>query len=189
MDYFSKNKISLWIIVILVLLNLFTLSTIWYDRFHIPDRFPRPEGRHQRQDGLKRLERKLNLTADQIKIFESLRQQHFEKMVPLHQEIFSIRRELMDEVIKTEPDTARIRELTSRIGVKETERERNIIEHFTEMRSVCTPAQREKFESLLRELMCPPSEMPGPHPGRQEFRHGPEPGTAPAMDDTEFFFR
>jgi protein CpxP len=189
MDYFSKNKISLWIIAILVLLNLFTLSTIWYGRFHIPDRFPRREGRPQRQEGLKVLEQKLNLTAEQIKIFEDLRQQHFEKMKPLHHEIFSIRQELMGEAAKTEPDTARIRELTSRIGEKETERERNIFEHFAAMRSVCTPAQREKFEILLRELMGPPPEMPGPRPGRHEFRPGAEPGNAPAMDDTDFFFR
>jgi len=188
MDYFSKNKISLWIIVILVLLNLFTLSTIWYNQFHNPVRHPREDVRNRRH-GAKVLEQNLNLTAEQSKIFEDIRQRHFARMKPLHREIFSIRQELMDEVSKTEPDTARIRELTRLIGEKETERERSIIQHFRELRSVCTPEQREKFEILLRKLMGPAPEMSGPRQGRQDFRPGHQPGNAPAADDTEFFFR
>ena len=189
MDYFSKNKISLWIIGILVLLNLFTLSTIWYNRYHVPDRERQQDVRHRHQEGLKILEQKLELTADQKKVFDDLRQRHFEKMKPLHHEIFSIRRELMDEAAKAEPDTARIRALTNRLGEKETERERNIIEHFMEMRSVCKPGQKEKLEVLLRELMGPPPEMSGPRRGREEFRPAPQPGNAPAMDDKDCFFR
>ncbi len=188
MDYFSKNKISLWIIVILVLLNLFTLSTIWYNQFRTPDRPPRQEVGHRRQ-GLKVLEQKLNLTAEQITVFADIRQRHFEKMEPLQKEIFSCRRELMDELYKTEPDTVRISSLAKRIGEKEILRERYIFEHFMEMKSACTPEQKEKFEILLKQLMAPHEDMPRRGPRGQEFEHGPGPGTAPAFDDTEFFFR
>jgi len=188
MDYFSKNKISVWIIVILVLLNLFTLSTIWYNQLRRPVRPPREEMRHHRQ-GLEMLGQKLKLTDEQVKIFEGMRQQHFEKMKPLQEEIISVRQQLMDELSKAEPDTALVNILIKSIGDKETVLERNRFEHFMELRSVCTPEQKEKFEILLRELMGPPSGMSRPGPHVRGFRPAPGPGPAPAPDDAEYFFR
>jgi Spy/CpxP family protein refolding chaperone len=188
MDYFSKNKILMWIIAILVLLNVLTLSTLWITYVRNPFRSFREETTHRRQ-GLKILERELNLSPEQIKVFDDIRRHHFEKMESLQKEIFSIRRELMDELDKTVPDSERIRLLTIRIGEKETLRERYIFEHFMQMKSACTPQQQEKFRHLLRGLMAPPQDRPMPGPRRQEFGFGPDEGTPPFFDGSYFIFQ
>jgi Spy/CpxP family protein refolding chaperone len=185
MDYFSKNKITVWIIVILVLLNLFTLSTIWFNQFRVPERPPRQDVGHRRQ-GLKVLEHKLNLSDEQIQVFAEIRQRHFEKIRPLQKEIFSCRQELMNELYKSTPDTGRISTLARRIGEKEILRERAIFEHFMEMKSACNPEQKEKFEILLRELMAPPEDMPHLRPRGKEFGYGPDPRAVPFFNEPVF---
>lgn len=174
MDYFSKNKIVIWVIAILALLNIFTLSTIWFMQYRGPSRVPfREEPGHMRQ-GLRILEKELDLSADQIKVFDDIRQRHFEKMKVLQKEIFSLRQEIMDELNRTTPDTEQIRLLTIRIGEQETLKERYILKHFSEMKAACTPQQKEKFNRLLKKLMVHPQDRPdrsapGSGPRAREF--------------------
>jgi len=171
MDYFSKNKLSIWIIVVLVLMNLFTLSTIWFKEIRFPFIPPPPESGHRRQ-GLKVLEKELNLTPDQITVFNEIRQRHFDKMKPIQEEVHTLRCDLMDELFKTEPDTVKIKMLAMQIGVKETERERCMFEHFMEMKSACTPEQRSKFQSLMQKVLPQPQGMPGPGSRWHDQGHG-----------------
>jgi periplasmic protein CpxP/Spy len=192
MDYFSKNKISVWIIAVLVLLNCFTLATIWLRQIPFPF-IPAGEDPRPRRHGLNVLKEELNLSAEQISEFNLIRQRHFDKMRPLQNEIFSLRRELLDEIYKNEPDTQKVRLLAVRIGEKESERERFVFEHFMQMKSVCTPEQRDKYDRLLRELITPPDR--GRRPGRpdgsrpheHEFGYLPDCGPALLMDAAELF--
>jgi Spy/CpxP family protein refolding chaperone len=160
MDYFSKNKISLWIIAILVLMNLFTLSTIWFKDIRLPFA-PPPETGHRRE-GLRILEKELNLSVEQITLFKEIRKQHFDKRKRLQEEVHTLRGELMDELFKPEPDTVAIKMLAVQIGAKETEKEQCMFEHFMELKSACTPEQQGKFESLMKKVLPKSQRMPRP---------------------------
>ena len=81
MDFFSKHKFATITIVILVVLNLFTISIILIREFRGPFPTFNPTQDRARADRVMHfLKNKLDLTKDQSKQFRQLRQDHFEEV-------------------------------------------------------------------------------------------------------------
>ena len=169
MDYFTNKRFVIWTIVILVILNLLTISAFWFTNiFRI---FPIQRiAIHEINDknhkqGDKFLEEELNLSEEQKKKFEDSREKHHNQSKALHEEIYVLKEQLIDELFSTEVDSSRIKMLSEEIGLKQTELEMQNNAHILELISICKPEQQEKLALLFNEMLkrSRPDEHKPPH--------------------------
>jgi protein CpxP len=151
MDLFTKNRWAFISIVILIILNIFTLTLLWIYHFRQPNRLQPPFDR--RAARVERfLEKELKLSPEQAEEFNKLRRQHFEASIAVMNEVRQLKEKMMNEVFSQTPDSATVKNLANQIGGKEAEREWLLYEHFRELRNVCTPEQRVKLEDIFRKI-------------------------------------
>jgi len=167
MDFFTNKRISLWTIVLLIVLNLFFLSIIWYNQITKPGKIPRRPPR-QSQKSLAILQKELNLSDAQIERYDLLRRDHHQKTQILIREIPRLKREMMDEIFKNNPDTLKVINISKLIGEKQTEIERITFYHLLDLKELCGEKQIDKLHGLLNEFFrknSPPLRQDGHPPG------------------------
>ncbi len=156
MDYFTNKSFVIWTIVILVILNLFTISAFWFTKiFSI---FPVQQFmmheihdmNHKQRDEF--LLTELNLSEEQKKKFKESREKHHKLSIVLHEEIFVLKEQLINELFSTEVDSTKIKKLSEEIGLKQTELEMQNNAHILELKSICKPEQQEKLSLLFNEM-------------------------------------
>ena len=148
---FLKNR-SGWIIAILVLLNIGTLASMWL--------FPlRPP--HHRVE--RYLQKELNLTHEQKMQFKTLRDQHRSITKEYHEEKQKNKKQLFEELSKNPPDSILINDLIKKEGEVHTLLEKTLIQHFMDMKVICSEEQQEKLGQVFSKMMRPP----GPPPKRR----------------------
>ena len=166
MNFFTKIRVTSWIIGLLVLLNVLTLGVLWFQQFRRPPGMFPPPGK-QAENSQRFLQRDLNLTEQQAQQFETLRNQYFLKSRTIMQEIHQLRKGITDELFSASPDAQKANKFAEEIGAKQAELERLLFNHFLELKAVCQPEQQKKFQALMRDLleMMKPPEPPRPPEG------------------------
>ena len=174
MDFFTKEKMLFWCVVILMLLNAATLSSFWLRR--------PPMGLEGAPVGGRIMEEQLQLSAAQTRQFEQIRDKHFLQTDPLQQEMHEIRMALLEEIFAAEPNETMIATLCEEIGQTQCQFDRELFHHFSELKNTCKDQQVTKLKHLLTNLLTellenrrlPDPKQPHPRPVR-----GPEPGHPP----------
>lgn len=176
MDIFKRERMTQWIIVLLVILNLFTMATLWVQRGK-DQPLPLPPGDERRQGHgvLEFLEMELDLSEDQTQRLEALRSRHHEERFQTEKLMLDKRREYMRLVTENNPDTAKVNRLARQLGEIQAKMEGLTFQHFTEIKALCTPEQKDQFNRLMREVLDRQ-----PPPGhRPEGRRRPPPRRRP----------
>lgn len=152
-----------WTIILLVVINLLALGTILWHVTRKPHAPPPPQKRDPDQTQYF-LRNELNLSEKQVQRFEELGQQHHQQSMRIKNEIHRLKGEIMNELFLAEPDLTGIKNLAEEIGSKEAEKEILLFNHFLDLAEVCEPEQREKFNTIIHELleMIRPQEPQGP---------------------------
>lgn len=151
MDYFTKKRLVIWGIALLVLMNIAALTTVWFQQRQIPvppQLDPGPPKAAQRF-----LRRELDLSKAQMEAFANLQRQHFEEVRAVQEAIRNLKGELFSELSAAQPDTLRMERLAVEIGDRQTELEKTTFRHFLNLKKHCTPEQQEKLHSLFGRLM------------------------------------
>ena len=172
-DIYTRNRLTKWFILILVILNLALLATIWYPRLIPPKKEavePTKQDKKDKHNRVKRSERlvgflkkELNFTREQGDKFLQLREEHFQKTDQLRRQIDDLRKEMMDHLLEKEPDSAEVERLTVEMGKKMSDHEKMVFNHFLELMNLCDAEQKQKYRTLLREILhqlAPPKEPP-----------------------------
>ncbi len=169
MDIFTQKRLTFWSIVLLVILNIFTISMLWLNQNRRPGA-PPPRGKaRQNHRTLQFLQKELDLTDTQIQQYDQIRKAHNEQTRSLIADIQRLKKELMNEVFAEEPDTSKAMRITSLISDKQKEIERVTFLHFLELKELCGKEQADKLRGLIDEFFRrnPPPEgaEPPPRPG------------------------
>lgn len=153
-SYKNNSKFYLSIVIlILFILNLALIFSIWYPRLKGPGRKNLGISEHDREMVQRYMERQLNLSPEQSANMAKLRDAHFIKADSLTEEINQIRKEIMDELFNNSPDKDKVQKLVEALGTKQVELERLNFSHFQDLLSLCKPDQKEKFKTLLSDLL------------------------------------
>jgi Spy/CpxP family protein refolding chaperone len=102
------------------------------------------------------LRNELNLSEEQLQQFKNLRKQHFEQSRFIMHEIRELKKEMMNELFESTPDTSKLEQLANEIGKRQTELGKLTSNHFLDLKSVCQVHQRRKLRALLHEFFGPP---------------------------------
>jgi Spy/CpxP family protein refolding chaperone len=146
---------------------------------HPPFPPPPPPPFAQGQEGPRNfLVHELNMTDDQKTQYEKLIADHRASVGKIQEVIHGLRDSMSILLGKSSVDSSQIKMLTNKIGNEQAQLEQATFFHFQQVRSICTPDQQLKFDSVIHEalrLMGPPP--PPPPPGRD--RQGPPPPPPP----------
>ncbi len=174
MDLFTKNRLTVITIVVLLVLNIFTITMLWIDKFG-DSGFRKPG--QGRENINKFLFSELNLSQEQSDQFREARIKHHQKSKALKDEIFRLKQRIINQVFEENPDEDLVEDLSSRIGELETEFEKEIYSHFTQLKNICNEDQVGKFEQIFREVFTrrgPPG-MEHPPEGRHRRKNRGQP--------------
>ena len=130
--------------------------------------------------------KELNFNELQLEQFREKNKEHHETMMRLSNNI----KELKDALFNRLPDVSlndeAIDSITSLIGLKEKEKEKETFYHFRSIQDICNGKQKEKFKNIIRDALLKGGEREqrppnlrgaaGPrHPPQQGEGHRPPP--------------
>ncbi|MBS1515318.1 MAG: Spy/CpxP family protein refolding chaperone [Bacteroidetes bacterium] len=179
METIAKNKLLFTVIIILILINVSTLSFMWYAKLKEPpppvivnappmQQGPPPEGRAN-------LKEQLKLTDAQMEAVDKIREEHLAQIRKTKEEMRGLKDELFSNLSKPDADTNKVKDITNRIGTYEARIDLITFDNFREIRKIISDEQKKKFDEIILDLlrMGPPHER-----GPGGLRRGP-PGMMP----------
>ncbi len=182
----NSKQLQRWgiaIILTLLVMNIATLSGLWYITMF--DRRPSHEPREAMRFG-DMIAQRLELTETQEQEFNQLHNAHRKTKDSLESKIFLLSSEALDEVFAQMPDTLRMNALADSIGALHAEFEKQLFRHFLDIKTLIRPEQMPKLEPLLRGMINF-SKRPPPPPKHliNNRRTIPDDGTLPQLNDKQ----
>ncbi len=135
----TRTRLLSIAVVALVVLNLTTLGVLFFRR---P---PHPHGRHEGPRAI--IIERLQLDADQVKVYEGLIRDHRGKIEELDRHMLELRGRLYDAEYPLSADS-----IISLIGETQSTIERTHTDHFARIRAICRPDQLPLFDSMTKDL-------------------------------------
>lgn len=179
MKQLLSNKWA-WAVAILVLLNIVSLSTVWFTtcvrhKKHFR-RGPMQHWKHRDFRGGDFLSRTLGFSEAQEKAFEELRQQHFKDLDSTIGNIQKARVRALQSLGKPENE---IDTIFAKIGTYEAELQRINYAHFNKVYAICNDEQKKLLKEKLLQISSQRgrhSFMKGMHrPGKWQHKLPPPP--------------
>lgn len=150
MDFLTSKRFVTITLVVLAIMNITLLGILsWQNFFSRNFRTVEVREYYTRSVGPSPED---SFSPEQRQKFRNLRREHFQKSLPAIRQIVALKQELIDEAIKTSPDTARIARISDMIGNRQANLDRNLAMHFHELASICTPAQRDSLRAFLGKV-------------------------------------
>ncbi len=174
----NRSRLFIMIVGVLTIVNLAAITTvvIHIRRFHANDFF-KPDPITVQNDsmvnarGPEFLFRELGFDEKQKTAFLDSRKSFRDDAQPLFQEIRKLNADLMDEIVKDEPDILKLEGISNQIGQLHARVKQLTNRHLLEVKSIATPDQKEKLGFFYRELINRDSGPMGKG-NQHRFRHG-----------------
>jgi hypothetical protein len=152
MDIFRKQKIVSRTIIILVLLNILLISFLFWKEMK-PKREPLLFSKNESyKDVSIILKNELNLNKKQVSNLDEIRERYYLEEIDLKRKIKNYKDEMNEEMFNKNTDEDKIIRLAKQISSFEYQMEMIRYCQAKELKSVCTPEQQEKFETLVKEI-------------------------------------
>jgi flagellar biosynthesis GTPase FlhF len=170
-----SNKKFLWIVIlVLVVLNAFLISTMWISKSHRP--YQRADRQDQTQSPSRQhfLKDQLKLSDEQQVIFDSLASIHRANLEQKTDEIRTLREQLVNKMKNQEYDSAS-ESLIQQIGDKQAELELLNFRNFRDIMAICDESQKEVFVGMMHRAFRPRGDFRHENRENQESGHSDDP--------------
>lgn len=179
MDIIQQNKYLGWVIAILVVLNIGTLTILWIQAQKQNSAPPR-EGENPQDGSVALMQREIGLSAGQVKAFQEMRAAYFEKTKTINNERDTLKLRIADEIFNPHPDEKDVEATAAKIGELESRMDILRFQNFHDFVLSCNASQREELRPILREVFVRkgPKEnpdvnsSPGPNDNRKPAGEG-----------------
>jgi hypothetical protein len=168
----TKNRILIWVIVILAAINLSTLFSIIY---HV--RSSQGGNKELKQQTLepdnekfsgRYFRDKLGFTMEQMDSFRNFNRNFRQRACSLTEDLSKLRVEMLEEMDKEKVDTSRLNNLSEQIGLKHTELKIITYKYYIAIKSICTSEQKIILKELFNEMFKGDLKMSFPGRGGQQ---------------------
>lgn len=157
-----KNKFWIILVVILILLNLFSIGALWktrgISRGDFSTRKPSPD---------RYMMKRLDFSPEQHDMLMQMRTAHFKQIRPLEEELRSLRSSLFttatDSSSQINPSA-----LLQEIGAIQRQVDSLTFIHFQEIKRICTSEQANRFSRFMEEMA--ERRFGAHHPGKHSRR-------------------
>lgn len=172
MNYFARNKWAAIIILLLVALNIATLTSF----FLLRDR--QPGGRRGNPSGaMEFLVKELGLDSVQKQKLMVFKQDHRQKMEEVKRKNKEVKEALFDLLKNTDTPDSVVEKAANASVVYDVQAEIITFKHFQQIRNLCTEEQKKKFDAVIQQVLRMLASQPGGPPRGPGGEHpdGPPP--------------
>lgn len=152
MNYFTKTRVLIAVIVVLAITLLATMGTMVYGYYRqklLANQFAsNPQGRMEQQAQF--LSNRLELTPEQEDIFRKSRDKFHTNTVDIKRKIQKVSVDIIIELSAPEPNLELIDSLIKQYGKLHETEKKIMIDHLLEIKSAFTPEQFDKFQEIVR---------------------------------------
>jgi Spy/CpxP family protein refolding chaperone len=171
--YFTRYRILVWLVIILLIINISAITTIFLG-LNVGDRketrpFHRRIEMHRHQD-VRFFEESLNLSPDQHAQFKASRHKFFSEAKKLAGQMHDKRVEFVNELASPEPDTLKLMEIADEIGNLHSKLKYQTYKHYIEMKKICNKEQEEKLTRIFKSMLYKEDGFISPG-GRHDKKH------------------
>jgi len=148
MNNLTKNKWFLFLLGFLLLANI----TLLLSFFVFGEKSDR-KTLNQPASGAQFLAKELSMTKEQQSKHQELREVHFKTIKPLWEEIHKTKDSLYKQLNNPSFDENSLQEITDRLAEKNKQSDQMMFRYFKELRTVFTPEQQIKFDSIVPQMI------------------------------------
>lgn len=156
MSYFNTRRRMNALVVVLLVINVFSITALWLAKQGSKPGPPGPK------EGEMFLREALQLSDAQVEQLKVLREDHFREMHALRRANEKNRRNMFDEVKAVKPDSVLLVKYAAQIGSAQAAIEELTVSHFLAIKAMLSPEQVFEFNQTLERLLPPPPPPPGP---------------------------
>lgn len=171
MNFFLRNRVTIWILGGLLIITLSVLGSMIYHTWTETEKInPRPGCSSSCQMLFSELELDPSQQAEMDQILNHFR----DSSTILVTELRQLRLTLMDELQSDTPDTLRIFRLSEELGAVQIRMTNLTAQQYLQIRAICTPDQQQKLSNVYCDLFgCPRVERgQGKGEGQHHHRNG-----------------
>lgn len=151
----TRNTVLIWSVVALIVLNISTLATIYYQRViggreadrespvtefnqTLEDKF---SGRYFRD--------RLNFSPEQMSRFQAFNPEFRNDAREINKRLSELRNEMLDELSSENPDRQKLADLSDSIGLQHSMLKRITYDYYLNIRDICNPDQRQNLRDMF----------------------------------------
>ena len=164
--FFSQNRLLIWLVIFLLVLNISAISSIIFHRVRepknisLPFRPPVQDETRMRGEG-RFLRDFLELDRAQYEQFRIDRHAFQTNAWSITEELREKKIEFLDELDKKNPDTGRIEQLSEDIGQLHKALRLETGEYYLKLKTICNVEQQQKLHHFFMQSL-----------GRHDMEHG-----------------
>jgi len=151
----NKNNWMIWAIVALVLLNISTLITIFYqrdknmeaDQVSVND--PEASKSSSSEYSSAYFNDHLNLNRTQMNKFAEFNPAYRQRIRNINLKMAQFRNDMLVEMTAEKSDSRKLAILSDSIGMLHAELKKETYNYYLNLKSICNPDQREELENLF----------------------------------------
>ena len=151
-----KKTLLIGTIIILLVVNISALSTIIYNK---KVRAKKQDEISNVQDGIRRqgmrrfLQEELNLSEEQFHEFQDINTNYSRDSRKIAFQMREKRYEMMKEIAKKNPNSENLDQIAQDIGSLHYELKKLTINHFTELKDICTEEQQKILHEMFIQML------------------------------------
>ena len=169
-----KTQFLIWAVIILFAMNVATIVAIVVNRNQaVKTETANRQNPPNDPDAIRFhfFAQELGLSPDQMDAFRNANRTFNPRVRQLSMEMADMRREMVNELGKDNPDREKLDSLAAAFGDLHKQLKEQTIHYYLELRSICTPEQQQQLHVLFRTMLNPNNDLPMHRYGRG-WRHG-----------------
>jgi hypothetical protein len=175
----SKFKIMVWAIVVLAVLNIATITTVFYSRHKAMQNLPMtsPGRRISERSSMKfsgwYFRDNLGLNEQQMSRFSQFNPSFRMQVQKINFELADKRHHMLLEMTAPKCDTVKLNQLSDSIGYLHARLKKLTYGYYLNFREICDRQQQQKLEQLFSEMFAAEKQPgPGQRGGMNGRQHG-----------------
>jgi Spy/CpxP family protein refolding chaperone len=154
--YITKVRVLTWVVIALAVLNITTLSTIFWHRYQFrPDDGKDRDRYHisepDRKGGI--FDEKLSLSIEQKKKFSIIHRAYKVTTHATIEEMNKLRKNMIDEMKKKNIDTSVLYNYAKEIGNLNAKMKKQTVQLFLELKTECNPQQQDSLAIIFSSIL------------------------------------
>lgn len=165
MDYFSKKRFSLGLVLILLIVNIAAISTMLY---HILSERSSAGQKTEIPSASQVLISELKLSDEQRERFQIINQFYNQQSCDIASKLTEKRSEMLTQLGEEAVDTLVLNTIAEDIGKLHTELKLLTIQNFLELKKICTPDQQPLLSKIFEDMLESEGHFKG---AGKQYRH------------------
>jgi len=175
MNFITKNKWLAVAFVLLILINIATLTALWWVKKSLQSEDKPPQG-----GAIAFLIKELQLDSSQQQQLKELRDEHRSATQDTRKKNREAKETFFSLLSKENITDAEIDQAASVSVQYDAELAKITFDHFKKIKTICTERQKEKFDEIIHQVLRMMAGPQGPPPPRDGRRPGPHADGPPA---------